>query len=198
MRRCVARLLVMLSSLPSASIVSAGSEPGAERGVDAKRGAEESIELARGEYLHVAVRAVDVDLTLELQSPAGASVWKSDDLPAAIGLEELWTVAAEAGPHRLIVTSRWSETGKFRIETLEKRPASPQDRLRAAAELAYRELPRRRRQPGADLEALLVEQRAARSQFERLGMPERSAEGASEEAILLRRLGRPEEAIARL
>lgn len=152
------------------------------------------LELGAGEYVHVAVRAVGVDITIELVGPDGSDPWTSIDRPTAEGLEELWLLTPAAGLYELRVRSRWGEPGAAVVEALDHHEPTDEDLRRLRAETDRREGEAERRRSGGDLEAALEHFRSARRDFEALGLFERAGEAATREAIVLAKLDRVDEA----
>lgn len=143
------RALVLL--LVAAHLAGCGACPGpAGERFDARPGAElqvsfpderprrVAIPLSAGELLHLRVEQDGVDVVARLEGPAGEALYETDSPTGASGAEELEVVAERSGEHTLRLEPFKPRTeGNVRIRVEARRPASAEDRRRAAASAAY-------------------------------------------------------------
>lgn len=160
------------------------------------------ISLAHGEYVHLSVEQNGLDRVLTWFGPTGDRLLQVDSLTGTEGREEIHWVAATAGVYRAEATSGGGITQaagiEAGIELALQRPPTEQDRQRAAAERALAEAHGLRRQDGGretDRQAVRSYRRAD-SLWAGLPLPERRAETLFGLALVLRRLGEPEAALA--
>lgn len=137
------------------------------------------IPLRRGDFLHLVVDQRGVDVVATLLDPAGRKVLAADSPSGSEGPEPVLAVAESAGLYRLEIRSLDAGAAgrcPVRIEAL--RPATRDDRIRAAAAQAFAR--------GEELRALPAEALAAYREalrgWQRLG-------AVREEAVTLRRIG---------
>ncbi len=99
-----------------------------------------TLDLASGEFIHLVVEQLGVDVTATLNGPDGSTLVEVDRDIGYEGPEPLLALAEVAGKHTLEVKASdypWV-TGRYRIEVREWHDASQVDRLRArAAALVY-------------------------------------------------------------
>ena len=133
----------------------------AEGALTGKEVHEYSIELARGQALHVVVDQRGLDVVEELRDPAGRTLLRVDSPRGGYGPEAIWIVAERTGPHRLRIQALDEEAaGSYEVRIQSIRPSTPDDRARARAESIHmrgrsfeeRTSPEARRRSLADLE----------------------------------------------
>lgn len=95
--------------------------------------------LEAGQYLHLIVEQLGVDVFATIRSPAGQLLLRVDSPSAGQGPEDLFLVAEETGVHVLEISS-WEGPGggeryEIRVEAL--RAAAEEDHKRAAAARAF-------------------------------------------------------------
>ncbi len=102
-------------------------------------------DVAPDRFLHLGVEQRGVDVVVFLRDPANRLLYEVDGPTGSEGRETVLAVTREAGEHVLIVEPlKAGAGGDFAIEVLEVRPASEEDRLRAAAAAALARADRRR------------------------------------------------------
>lgn len=90
-----------------------------------------------GWYLELAIHQQGVDVISRLVGPEGETLQEIDTLTGDRGTEEVLLVAQSRGEHRLRLEAGSQRTdGHVEVEVREVRPASPEDRQRAAASAA--------------------------------------------------------------
>lgn len=123
----------------------ATAQPLPELGIPRPLAAGEShrfdIELDAGDFFHLAVEQDGVDLFLRLLDPGGRELRVADRPTGARDREDLVAVAATPGLYRLEITAfgepslnRADPIGRYVVLEKISRPASPDDRLHAAAD----------------------------------------------------------------
>lgn len=98
-----------------------------------------SLLLQRGEYLHLVVEQLGVDVVATLRDPAGRDLLRVDSPNGASGPEELSVVAVEGGRHLLTVAAseEAGRTGSYAIRVETLRQATEGDRARSAAAKSF-------------------------------------------------------------
>lgn len=98
-----------------------------------------SIQLGSGQFLHLAVEQIGIDISLNLLDPEGRSIVALDGLNGRFGPEEIAVVTESAGNYRLEVKSvnKTAATGRYKISIPSLRPPTDADRERVVAEGAY-------------------------------------------------------------
>jgi len=103
------------------------------------RPASYAVPLQAGQYLHLVVEQLGVDVAATIRDAAGRLLLRVDSPNGASGPEDLFLVAGATGRYVLAVEP-WDGSGaggRFAIRVEALRPAAPQDRTRAAAASAY-------------------------------------------------------------
>ena len=90
------------------------------------------IALSPGEYVHVKLEQQGVDAVASLLDPDGGTLLAIDSLNGDRGPEHLFFVADQGGSYLVEARAFGDGRGRFLLES-ESRPATPVDRLRAAA-----------------------------------------------------------------
>jgi CHAT domain-containing protein/tetratricopeptide (TPR) repeat protein len=97
-----------------------------------------TVTLRAGDFLHLTVEQIGIDLAIELSDPAGKPLLRVDSPTGERGSEELFFVAAGAGRFRIeVIPLDTGASGRYRIEVPEIRRPTPRDRQRAAALAAF-------------------------------------------------------------
>lgn len=123
-----------------ASAVVIRLEPGAivERRLEAGPSDTYALALPPGTFLHVVVEQRGVDTVEELLDARGERLIRVDSARGAWGPESLRCIVQEGGEHRLTVRTLLAGAhGSYRIRIAALRPASADDRGRAAAALLH-------------------------------------------------------------
>lgn len=158
-------------------------------------------ELRAGHFLHVLVEQEEVDVVVTADDPAGRRRIEVDnpygrDVPESIAL-----IAAVDGTYRLEIRPSGSATkaGSYRLVVAAWRPATPADRLWAAAEDATNAAHQRAdRRTADDLRAAAEGYHAARELWRQLGDRRQEARALGRLGQLRRRLGEDQAAFAAL
>ena len=109
------------------------------------------LRLDAGDYLQVVVEQIGIDLTVSLEDPAGVERIRLDSPNGNRGPERLDVVAEAAGGHRLRVEGGAGQPrGSYAMRIEAWRPATPRDRQRGAAALAFSAAEQLRRRGGAE------------------------------------------------
>ncbi len=106
------------------------------------------VRLAEGQYLHVVVTQVDVDVAVLLRDPDDAVVLAVDGPNGPEGPEDVAAVATEDGVHRLEVRAVGS--GRYELELRALGPPEDGDRDFAEALCLYAAAERLRGEPGVE------------------------------------------------
>ena len=126
-------------------------------------------------FLHLAVDQRGVDVVVYLRDPAGRLIYETDSPTGKTGEETVLAVTQSAGEHVLVVEPlARGARGDFAVEVREVRPASAEDRLRAAAAAPFARAERRRLEDKPELAAAAY--REALPCLDRLGDRARLAE----------------------
>jgi CHAT domain-containing protein len=101
-----------------------------------------TISLASGQYAHITVNQLRIDVVVVLLTPEGKELTKAENLNGA----PLSLIAETAGSYRIDLrgTTKEPVTGSYRIELKEVHNATPQDITRVAAERGFIEAERLR------------------------------------------------------
>src|SRR6185436_19134345 len=112
---------------------------GARYGRDPVEAEVHALPLRAGQYIHLIVEQLGVDVVATVRDPAGHLILQVDGPSGAWGAEDLFLVARAAGRYDLTLRS-WGNSGdaeRSAIRLAAIRPATPEDRRRAAAAGAY-------------------------------------------------------------
>lgn len=114
-------------------------EPGAVLERDLAGGERHGYRLAltEGEYLHLEVDQRGVDVMARLAAPGGGTLLEVDSPSDDLGPETLLWVATETGEHNLEVEAFPGRGGRYAVTVKALRPATEEDRLRAATAAAF-------------------------------------------------------------
>lgn len=142
------------------------------------------IHLAADRYLQAVAEQQGVDLAVALLAPGGQCLLEVDGPSGDAGVEPLAAVAPVPGEYRLVVRGLADSTaGRYRLAVEAVRPATPEDRRRAAALHAFAEAERLRLRSDA------VARRAAVAGYLRSAGLWRGLGDRGQQAVALRRLG---------
>lgn len=121
-----------------------------------------ALPLRAGQYIHLIVEQLGVDVAAVVRDPAGRLLLRVDSPSGASGPEEVFLVAGTSGRFELATEARdgVSNAGRSAIRIMELRPATVEDRTRAAAAAAYSQA--RRLDPSHPGAAAASYRRAAR------------------------------------
>jgi CHAT domain-containing protein/tetratricopeptide (TPR) repeat protein len=138
-----------------------------------------------GEYLHLVVEQLGVDVVATLRDPAGRDLLRVDSPNGAHGPEELFVVAVERGRHLLAVAAPEGEgrPGSYVIRIEALRAATEEDLERSNAAKSFWTARRRELDETGPLDTVAAGYRDAARQWRELGEVGR-------EAWALYRLGR--------
>ena len=91
-----------------------------------------NIDLQAGEFIHVVARQEGIDVVIAIVDPMGREAVSTDSPNRDFGPEPASAIAADSGAYKIRVTakSNYPLTGKYRLELLEQRPPTGEDRLR--------------------------------------------------------------------
>ncbi|RMH23622.1 MAG: CHAT domain-containing protein, partial [Acidobacteria bacterium] len=138
--------------------------------------------LAAGDFLHLTVEQLGVDVVARLEDGAGRAVLEADSPSGARGVERLQILAGAAGPYRLRVRAFDGQRGgRYRLAVVARRPATGDDRRRAAAAARF---------AAADASWLAGDLEAAAAGFDEAGELWRRAGDPARQGDCLDRLGR--------
>ena len=100
-----------------------------------------TVRLEVGQFLHVVVTQLGVDVLVLLFAPDGQKLAEVDTIASTQGQEPLSWVAQAAGDYRLEVNSknRAANPGRYEITVQERRRAVAEDDTRVAAQQSFRE-----------------------------------------------------------
>ncbi len=133
-------------------------------------------ELSAGEFLHLVVEQLGIDVAVRLLDPAKETIVEVDSPTGSLGFEELVTVASETGVYRFEIAApeKDIEPGRYVFEKRAQRRASNDDRAWVAADRAYHEARQllKKRQYRPAIEVL----RSTLETWQRLELPRREAE----------------------
>ncbi len=143
------------------------------------------IHLLADHYLHLIAEQHGIDVAVAFFVPDGQCLVEVDSPTGTEGQEPLWVVAPTAGDYHVEVHALdGSSAGQYRLRVNELRPATIEDRHRAAAALAFAEGEQQRSRSEAST------LRAAIASYQRaLGLLRQAGEASAREAMTLRRLG---------
>jgi CHAT domain-containing protein/tetratricopeptide (TPR) repeat protein len=157
------------------------------------------LELAAGELADLVVEQRGIDVEARWTAPGGELLRTVDSPNGTGGFEPLPVVAGTAGAYRLEVRSLVPSAppGRYAVRLQELRPATPEDRRRAAAEDALAAAAAMAAEGGRDhLEQALESYAAAADEMAALGLAERRADVLFAVGQTHRALGAPGPAIA--
>jgi CHAT domain-containing protein len=109
------------------------------RGLSAKQAHRYRLELAAGEYVHVDVKQIGIDVGVSLLSPEGKKLIEMDTPSGRFGTEELSWISETAGRYGLVVSAldESASDGAYEVQLRERRPHTPGDRTRLRAQAAF-------------------------------------------------------------
>jgi tetratricopeptide (TPR) repeat protein len=120
---------------------SASPEPGKplERTLQGGEKHSYEIRVEAGQFLHVAVEQLGIDVALTLYTPDGKPIASMDSPNDNFGLEQISTIAETSGPYRLEVASGNKNVpeGRYRVTVEPARAPSDKDRTRITAERTF-------------------------------------------------------------
>src|ERR1700678_1976098 len=98
------------------------------------------INLKAGEFVHVVARQEGIDVVLAILDPKGREAVSTDSPNGDFGPEPASTIAADTGTYdvRVAAKSGHALSGKYRLEVMELRAPTAEDRLRLQAEELFR------------------------------------------------------------
>lgn len=111
-----------------------------EREVEAGRTDAFTVELEKGQYLHVLVRKEGVELVATITDLNGQVLITADDPPnRAFAIQPVSVIAGTTGNYQISIfePARTSRPGKYQIELNALRQPSETDRIRVAAEESF-------------------------------------------------------------
>lgn len=99
------------------------------------------MDAAKGDYVHVEVEQLDIDVVVSMFGPDGRNLIEMDNGLETRGSEEISLIAGTSGRHRIEVRAAEDQAlpGAFVISVGVPRPARERDRDRAAADAAFAE-----------------------------------------------------------
>ncbi len=111
------------------------------RGLSAKQAHRYRLELAAGEYVHVDVKQIGIDVGVSLLSAEGKKLIEMDTPSGRFGTEELSWISEAAGPYSLVVSAldESASDGAYEVQLRERRPHASGDRTRLRAQAAFLE-----------------------------------------------------------
>ena len=116
-------------------------QPGVAIDRELKGGEAETfrIDLPAGQFLHIVVEQIGIDVVVNFRGPDGQSVFELDGQNGRFGPEDIVVITGPSGNYRLDVTSpdKTAPMGRFKVTTVDLRPPTENDRERVAAETAY-------------------------------------------------------------
>ena len=132
--------------------------------------------LQAGQFVHIVVDQLGIDVELRLHAPGGALIDDADSPTGTTGPERVSEVAARYGSYRLDIVAAPGDAppGRYRLTVAAWRPAMAADRLEVAAERAFDrgETLRRRGSPRAALAPYQAAQAAWRALGDDAGQAE--------------------------
>jgi hypothetical protein len=142
------------------------------------------IDLRAGDYLGLGIDQHGLDVIAILRDPAGRPVLEIDTPTGRDGPEPLHAIARRSGRHRIEIRPlEAGGAGRYGLRIEARRPATSQDRARAAAVAAFSRAERRwSAGDAASLQAALAEYHASLRGWRRTG-------ALREEGIALWRIG---------
>ena len=98
------------------------------------------IDLQAGQFVHVVAQQEGIDVVLAVIDPKGREAVSTDSPNRDFGPEPASAIAADTGTYEIRVTAKRERplTGKYRLELLELRAPTAEDRLRLQAEDLFR------------------------------------------------------------
>ncbi len=109
-----------------------------ERSPRAGQSDEYELRLRAGQFVHVVVDQLGIDVLLRLYAPAGRQLTEVDSPTGTTGPERVAVVAPVAGRYRLQVSATSAKPGgRYAFHVVAWRDATPADRLEVAAERAF-------------------------------------------------------------
>ncbi len=130
------------------------------------------ISLTAGQFLHAVVEQEGIDVTTSVFGPDGKQLSESDSPNDRWGTEPILLVATTSGDYRVDVGSPNSKApaGRYQIQIIALREATPVDRGHVAAQFAFDEASKLRAQPNAPARRAAIEKfREASSLFQAAG-----------------------------
>lgn len=111
------------------------------RGLSAKQAHGYRLELVVGEYVHVDVKQIGIDVGVSLFSPDGKKLIEIDTPSGRFGIEELSWISETTGAHRLVVSAleESARDGAYEVQLRERRPHTFGDGARLRAQGAFAE-----------------------------------------------------------
>ena len=108
-------------------------------GLSAKQAHRYRVELAAGEYVHVDVKQIGIDVGISLLSPDGKKLIEIDTPSGRFGTEELAWIAETGGAYGLVVSALDDSApdGDYAVRLRERRPHAPRDTTRLRAQAAF-------------------------------------------------------------
>lgn len=97
------------------------------------------IQVEAGQFLHVIVEQLGIDVVLTLYAPDGKPIASMDSPNGNIGLEQISTVAEMRGTYGLVIASGDAKAppGRYRVSISPLRMSTEMDRKRIVAERAF-------------------------------------------------------------
>ncbi len=143
------------------------------------------LELASGQYLHVAVDQRGIDVAVVVVGPSGKQILEVDDANGNQGREPVVLVTEEAGSYRFEVRSlnKAASAGAYEVRIEEYRNARPEDMSRIEGERALADAQRLYRT------ATVAAKRKAIEKYEEALQLMRAANSRQREAFILLNLG---------
>lgn len=176
-----------LSPLPS---------PTAQLDVGPEKPLEWKVQVIGGWFLHVTVEQIDVDAVIELHDADGHELRREDLIRQPFGHERMWWLVDDTATLRVRIIAR--EKGRVRVEAFEAHPATDDDRRRARAEHLLVAGLEGRNGDAEGQERGVADLAEARRIFADLDLHSRVCRSLCFEGQVLRRLGRLDDAEARL
>jgi CHAT domain-containing protein/tetratricopeptide (TPR) repeat protein len=99
------------------------------------------IAAAAGQFLHIVVEQLGIDVALTLSGPNGKQIGSMDSPNGAFGLEQISAIADTAGSYRLQVSSgdNTAPSGRYTVKLAPLKSPSDADRARIIAERLFSE-----------------------------------------------------------
>lgn len=189
--------VVLIAAATSLTAGVAVLEKGAEIPLAPGETVETVLELSAGELVNAVLEQRGVDLAIAVLDPGGAEVWRRDNLQTTTGHEDLWLVSELEGAHTVRLSGRGKTGGTAAVTRFERRPASPDDRIRVAAEVAMATARREHRAGTPEaLERARAAAAGAADRFARLALTSRRISALYQLGMCLRDLTLFEEATA--
>ena len=117
------------------------------------------VALIAGQYVQIEVEQKGIDVVVSLFGPDGQPITDVDSPDGAAGKERVSAIANAVGEYRLEVKAldKKAKPGRYEVVLKQPRPASPEDRVRIAAERVVTEADHLRAQDTAESQRKAIE-----------------------------------------